>query len=138
MRTKVRTKYQDPKPIKIIHYKNNVELRFYNTHKIWYKNNKRHRDGDKPAVIWTDGDKEWYINGRRHRDGDKPAMVYRTGNSWYKHGKVHRINAPAIISDSYQCWYYYNDRSNTEREYQKLMYEKGHIDKVTYTLKLLD
>ena len=34
--------------------------------KIWYKNDKCHRDGDLPAVEWDNGYKEWYKNGIRY------------------------------------------------------------------------
>jgi len=30
----------------------------------WYKNGKLHRDNDKPAIIWNNGDMSWYINGK--------------------------------------------------------------------------
>ena len=43
--------------------------------KKWYKNGELHRDNDKPAIIWSNGQKEWYKNGKRHRDGDKPAVI---------------------------------------------------------------
>jgi hypothetical protein len=50
--------------------------------------------------------KEWHdSNGNLHRDGDLPAYdMYPSANEntgiqkWYKHGKLHRIGAPAIIS----------------------------------------
>ena len=49
--------------------------------KFWYKNGKYHRDGDKPAVIWSNGDKSWYKNGKCHRDGGKPAVIWSTGKN---------------------------------------------------------
>ena len=43
--------------------------------KAWYKNGKRHRDGDEPALI-NGNYKGWYKNGEYHRDGDKPAVIF--------------------------------------------------------------
>ena len=37
--------------------------------KYWYKEGKRHRDGDEPAVIRSDGYKAWYKEGKKHREG---------------------------------------------------------------------
>ena len=48
---------------------------------------KKHRDGDKPAVERVDGTLEYYKDGKRHRDGDKPAIIDLCGNkSWWKNG----------------------------------------------------
>ena len=98
----------------------------------WYKNGKVHRDGDLPAIIWTDGTKEWCKNGRPHRNndlpaliqddgtqvwckkglfhrnGDKPAIIYLSGTQiWFKNGKYHRDNdKPAIIqADGTKRWF---------------------------------
>jgi len=57
--------------------------------KRWYnKNGQRHRDGDKPAIVWADGDKFWYRNGKPHRDGGKPAVERAGGDKfWYQNEK---------------------------------------------------
>jgi len=61
----------------------------YPSLKVWYKNGKLHRDGDKPAVVYAHGDQCWYKNGELHRDGDKPAIVYVNGfKAWYKNGRL--------------------------------------------------
>ena len=65
---------------------------------IWKKNNKIHRDGDKPAYIGAYGQLEWWQNGQRHRDGDKPTWIGRDGElAWYQNGQMHRICGPAVI-----------------------------------------
>ena len=56
----------------------------------WYQNGQRHRDGDRPAVIWADGNQEWYQNGRLHRDGDRPAILWAGGRQWYQNGVFQR------------------------------------------------
>ena len=61
----------------------------------WFKNNKKHRDGDLPAVENTSGKTYWYKNGKRHRDGG-PAVISKDLTEWYKDGKKHRDgNLPA-------------------------------------------
>ena len=48
-----------------ITYSNGITRRKYpNGTKEWYKNDKRHREDDQPAVIWADGTKYWYKNGK--------------------------------------------------------------------------
>ena len=55
-------------------YYDNVLHNVNHTHEIEYS--RLHRDGDKPAMIFTDGSKSWYKNGQRHREGDEPAVIY--------------------------------------------------------------
>ena len=44
---------------------------------IWYnKYGAIHRDNDKPAIIWKNGDMHWCKNGEIHREKGKPAVVY--------------------------------------------------------------
>ena len=68
--------------------------------KRYFKDGKLHRDGDEPAVIWSNGTKEYYKNGKSHRDGDKPAVIWSDGAKWYyKNGKLHRDgDEPAVIN----------------------------------------
>jgi len=50
-----------------------------------------HRDGDLPALTFTDGSKSWYINGIRHRDNNLPACMWNNGDqSWWKNGVCYR------------------------------------------------
>ena len=73
-------------------YMSGLKYNTKNVHRIeyangyeWYKNGELHRDGDKPAVEYSNGDKMWYQNGKLHRDGDKPAVEYAIGDKkWYK------------------------------------------------------
>ena len=60
--------------------------------KYWYKNGKRHRENDKPAVEWKNGYKQWWINGELHRENDKPAVesaieYANGGKEWWINGK---------------------------------------------------
>ena len=59
------------------------EVKVYsNGTKIWYLNEKLHRE-DGPAIEYSDGGKSWYINGKRHRE-DGPAIDDIDGyKAWY-------------------------------------------------------
>ena len=48
----------------------------------------------------------WYRNGKLHRD-DGPAVESANGTkAWYKYGRRHRSNGPAIIHpDGYKEWW---------------------------------
>lgn len=48
---------------------------------IVYKNKKNqlHNENDLPAVIWANNSKFWYKNGKRHRGGDNPAIIFFDG-----------------------------------------------------------
>jgi antitoxin component YwqK of YwqJK toxin-antitoxin module len=92
----------------------NIKLKLLETYKNingnqwWFKNGKRHRDNDLPAVIFPNGAQYWYQNGEIHRDNDLPAIIKANGNQyWYKNGLKHRDNdLPAIIrTDGTQEWY---------------------------------
>ena len=77
----------------------------------WYKDGKRHRDGDEPAVIYPVGTREWYKNGELHRDGDEPAVIYPGGGTryWYKNGELHRDgDEPAVIEPGGTRYWYKN------------------------------
>lgn len=79
--------------------------------KIWYKNGLKHRDGDKPAMVFDDGTNVWFKNGLQHRDNDKPAVVYFTGTSeWWFNDKFHRKNGPALIEPGFCVSYFQNNK----------------------------
>jgi len=67
-----------------------------------YRNDVLHRDGDLPAVEYSDGSKCWYRDGELHREGDKPAIEIAEGTKhWYKNGLPHRDdNKPAKITEN--------------------------------------
>ena len=52
------------------------------------------------------GTKRWYKGGKWHRD-DGPAVIYPDGSQcWYKEGTRHRDDGPAVIkADGTQYWY---------------------------------
>ena len=52
------------------------------------------------------GTKKWYKHGKLHRE-DGPAIEYHDGNKeWYINDILHREDGPAIITqDGYSFWY---------------------------------
>ena len=60
---------------------------------------KLHRDGDKPAVVYSNGTQEWWVNGQRHRDNGLPAIVRADGHQeWWVNDLRHREGGlPAVI-----------------------------------------
>jgi len=65
-----------------------------------------HSFDDLPTVIYDDRH-SWYQHGKKHRDNDRSADIYANGNQyWYKHGQLHRDNdRPAIVANGNQYWY---------------------------------
>ena len=95
--------------------------------KTWYKDNKRHRDNDKPAAVYANGDMSWYQHGQLHRDNDQPAVVYGSGEQkWYLNGKLHRSSGkPAIITNDRREYWENGVRSRIE-----YINEEGRIHRV--------
>jgi len=44
----------------------------------------------------THASETWLINGQRHREGDLPAQTCNGDKYWYKLGKLHRTQGPAV------------------------------------------
>jgi hypothetical protein len=64
---------------------------------FWYDmDGQHHREDDKPAVIYSNGDLCWYKNGQRHRENG-PAVIYGDTQVWFRYGKRHRVDGPAVI-----------------------------------------
>ena len=80
----------------------------------WQKNNKLHRDDDKPAFIGKKGDVYWYQNGELHRDGDKPAYINPNDSLiWYQNGQMHRSSGPARICPDGTLEWWINNKNIT-------------------------
>jgi hypothetical protein len=54
-----------------------------------------------PAICWDDEDEEYWVNNK------KVHVIYSTGNAyWYKDGKIHREDGPAVeLTDCSNKWY---------------------------------
>ena len=90
-------------------------------------NDELHRDGDLPAVIFADGDKQWYKNGVCHRDGDLPAVIYSNGDKvWYKNSKLHRDgDLPAVICADGTKYWFKNGQCHRDGDLPALIYSNG-------------
>lgn len=73
----------------------------------WWHNNKCYRPNGKPCII-TPESIEWHnIDGLLHSSNDNPSRIIfdSYGNiifkEWHKNGELHRINGPAVISQSF-------------------------------------
>jgi len=60
-----------------------------NISKIWFKDGKKHRDFDLPAVIDKDELKEWWMDGKLHREIN-PAVIMKSGKTemWLNGRKI--------------------------------------------------
>ena len=48
-----------------------------------------------------------YLNNKLHSFNDQPAVMFNShGKKWYRHGKLHRRNLPAVIYPSSEYWYW--------------------------------
>ena len=64
---------------------------------------------EPPHEISDSGVQQWYKDGKKHRE-DGPAVIYTDGDQyWYKDDKLHHEDGPAVIySDGDQFWYIHN------------------------------
>ena len=94
----------------------------------WLKNDKIHRDEDKPAYIFPDGHLEWYQNDKLHRDGDKPAWIGASGGlSWWQNGQVHRFSGPAAIyPDGTPKWCWRGEKIPVNSQEEFIEWMKKH------------
>lgn len=110
---------------------------------IYYKGNKIHRDGDKPAIIKKQNgyitEIRYYKNDQLHRDGDRPAVIYKglpifdkhrkrkkiTEVYYYKHGVIHRDgDRPAMFTRKPRN---IHNLSAYEIKNEKRFYKNGYI-----------
>jgi hypothetical protein len=57
------------------------------------------------TVKVSETETKWYKNGKLHRE-DGPAIEYNGTKEWYKNGKLHREDGPAIEwTDGSESWY---------------------------------
>lgn len=113
--------HRDDGPANIEYYTNGTIGK-----EVWFKNNRRNRDGDKPAMITYNSDgtldyEFWFRDDMFHREDDKPARVYYHQNGgigaeqWVTNNLLHRDgDKPSTISYNedgsidYQEWSRYN------------------------------
>jgi hypothetical protein len=85
--------------------------------------------------IDNDGTKVWYKNGKLHRE-DGPAIEWAHGTKeWYLNGKLHREDGPAVEYADGWKWWYLNDEKLTEEEFNRIIEE---AEQLPVELKLTD
>jgi hypothetical protein len=83
-----------------------------------------HREGDRPAIIWSDGTEIYYKRGKKHRENG-PAAIFLDGHEeWYFEGKFHRIGGPALTTSDGRTYFYINGEEYPEDKYYKVIEEK--------------
>ena len=89
-----------------------------------------HRE-DGPALI-TYSASYWFINGRLHREGDEPAMVFSDQilMSWWKNGKRHRIDTPAVVHGGLDDEWWVNGVKYREETHFKLACRKYKLNNI--------
>jgi len=92
-------------------------IKYYDRFETLNDKGEMHSFDDKPAVERVDGRKEWYKEGKRHRlNGPAIELInrYKTlfgYKMWYKEGKLHRIGGPAVEhSERGKLWCEYGKR----------------------------
>ena len=86
------------------------------------------------CLIDSYNDIAWYKDGKRHRD-DGPAIECANGNKeWLKNGKMHREDGPSWECANGDKLWYLNDKQYAEQEWLITM-RKIKLEKV---LKRLD
>jgi hypothetical protein len=71
---------------------------------------RRHRDGDKPAVVFEGGSRlVWFVHGvMRRSDPDLPNVLHGDGSMEWRNekGELHREGGkPAIVTKNFQAWF---------------------------------
>ena len=79
----------------------------HNNNKCTYLNSKVHSYNDLPAIIDEVGNQIWCKDGNFHRDNDLPAKVVCSGRSmeWYQYGEQHRDDGPAVQTIVFNLYY---------------------------------
>ena len=68
-----------------------------------------HSYDDKPACRHGDGSEHWYKHGKLHRDNGPAIINPRRGEIWYQNGEMHRDDGPAIdySQRGVRMWYHH-------------------------------
>ena len=103
---------------------------------FWYKNGKRHREGDLPAV-YSRTNSEWYENGKRHREGGLPAVVFMGRdlfspggyNEWWVNGVRHREGGlPALQAQNGRSEWWVNGVRHREGGLPAMITVSGYCE----------
>jgi hypothetical protein len=88
-------------------------------------------------IEYEGGEKYWYKNGKLHRE-DGPAIDYLDKEKlWYKEGERHREDGPAIEYPNGVSYFYFEDKGYNEinlKDYVVLDHYKGKNNFMWYKL----
>jgi hypothetical protein len=85
-----------------------------------------------------DNKKRWYKNGKRHRDNDLPAVIDLDDDIYYycKYGKYHRLDGPAIHGEPFSDkWYLYGKQYENVKDWLKHHPNQENTFQTTMTLR---
>lgn len=72
-----------------------------------------------PAVKYSNGDETWVIHGDYHREDGGPAYMDNYQLIWFRYGKVHRPDGPAMVFLSKTPEYWMNGLHLTFEDFKK-------------------
>ncbi len=96
-----------------------------NAEEVWYQDKEHKIIGreNEPAII-SCANKYWIKDNNLHRENDKPAIEYINGEKqWFKDGKLHRETGPAKICENIEQ-FYLEDKLLTKEEWERQTLEK--------------
>ena len=71
-------------------------------------------------IVGRDGNRRWYKNGKLHRE-DGPAVEWAGSKYWYKDDKLHRENGPACeYASGSKYWWYFGHKAKSEEQFYDL------------------
>jgi len=98
-----------------------------NGSQAWFQHGRAHRDDDKPAYVGATGTKVWWHNNSQQRDGDKPAVIRGDGTQeWWQDSKKHRKTGPAVIHPNGDIEFFLNGYEYTEEEWAEAVGMRRH------------
>lgn len=86
----------------------------------WFRGSKLHRDETEGPAVITHEHVAYYRNGKLHRT-NAPAIEYKNGlKMWMRSGYLNREDGPAVIRPDGTEEYYINDRQVSKEEHAQI------------------
>jgi hypothetical protein len=93
------------------------------------------RSNDKPAVITAVScgngvHYEWAVNGSYHREHDRPAIIYKNGEmDWWYEGNMFRANGkPSSVNTCGEIGWWYNGESDRNKGHPAVLADDGRVE----------
>ncbi len=82
--------------------------------------------------IDADGMQRWFKEGKLHRE-DGPAIIYPDGRQWwYKEGEWHREDGPAIIYPDGRQWWYKEGEKYEPSAHELIVYKMNEKERIAH------